>query len=140
MWYSGNNEKRPYINGKAVEKGIIERRDEYLDLLINKSSKVVAILTGDEHNYNYLEITDEVPIYPENYTHKKIQISRPIYQINNGASGAPYYGQEILPWSDFTKSFSVENALCLFYVEGKSIVMKVFNPDTLNKIDEVEIR
>jgi len=140
MWYSGNNEKRPYINGKAVEKGIIERRDEYLDLLINKSAKVVAILTGDEHNYNYLKITDEVPIYPENYTHKKIQISRPVYQINNGASGAPYYGQEILPWSDFTKSFSVENALCLFYVEGKSIVMKVFNPDTLNKIDEVEIR
>lgn len=140
MWYSGNNEKRPYINGKAVEKGIIERRDEYLDLLINKSSKVVAILTGDEHNYNYLKITGDVPIYPEDYAHKKLRISRPVYQINNGASGAPYYGQEILPWSDFTKSFSVENALCLFYVEGKNIIMKVFNPDTLNKIDEVILK
>ena len=140
MWYSGDNSKRPYIAAKPVEKGIIERRDEYLDILINESNKVVGLLTGDEHNYNWLKLTSEVPIYPENYPHKKLDVSRPIYQINNGASGAPYYGQEILPWSDFTQSFSVENALCLFYVEGDNITMKVYNPDTLNLIDEVELR
>jgi len=140
MWYSGDNSKRPYIAGKPVEQGIIERRDEYLDILINDSKKVVGILTGDEHNYNWLKLNSEVPIYPENYPHKKLKVSRPIYQINNGASGAPYYGQEILPWSDFTQSFSVENALCLFYVEGDEITMRVYNPDTLNKIDEVKLR
>ncbi|MAY89207.1 MAG: hypothetical protein CML02_21100 [Pseudooceanicola sp.] len=140
MWYSGNNDKRPYINGKPVEKGIIERRDEYLDILINKSSKVVAILTGDEHNYNWLRITTEVPIYPDGYDKEKLEISRPILQINNGASGAPYYGQEKLPWSEFTRSFSVENALCLFYVEGNNILMKVLNPDTLNEIDNVKLK
>ena len=140
MWYSGNNEKRPYIAGRPVEKGIIERRDEYLDILINKSKKVVAVLTGDEHNYNRLQLTREVPIYPENYPHKKLNVSRPIYQINNGASGAPYYGQEKLPWSAFTKAFSVENAVCLFYIEGKKIKMKVINPDTLNPIDEIVLR
>ncbi|MBK9257184.1 MAG: metallophosphoesterase [Saprospiraceae bacterium] len=140
MWYSGNNDKRPYIAGKPVEKGIIERRDEYLDILINQSSKVVAILTGDEHNYNYMKITSEVPIYPENYPHAKLNISRPIYQINNGAAGAPYYAQEVLPWSAHTKSFSVENALCIFSVNGKKIEMKVINPDTLNEIDSLELR
>ena len=140
MWYSGNNEKRPYIGGKPVDKGIIERRDEYLDILINQSKKVVGMLTGDEHNYNWLKLTADMPIYPENYPHKKLNVSRPIYQINNGAAGAPYYGQEVLPWSKHTQSFSVENALCLFYVEGKKITMKVFNPDTLNQIDEVELR
>ena len=140
MWYSGDNSKRPYIDGEPVEKGIIERRDEYLDILINESEKVVAVLTGDEHNYNWLKLTPEVPIYPEDYSPDKLEISRPIYQINNGAAGAPYYGQEILPWSDYTRSFSVENALCLFYVEGDSITMKVYNPDTLNLIDEVELR
>ncbi|HAQ18899.1 MAG TPA: hypothetical protein DCR40_06640 [Prolixibacteraceae bacterium] len=140
MWYSGNNEKRPHIAGKPIQKGIIERRDEYLDILINQSKKVVAILTGDEHNYNRLQLTKEVPIYPENYPHKKLNVSRSIYQINNGASGAPYYGQEKLPWSAFTKVFSVENAVCLFYVKGKSINMKVLNPDTLNEIDEIKIR
>jgi hypothetical protein len=140
MWYSGNNEKRPYIAGKPVEKGIIERRDEYLNILINQSTKVVGILTGDEHNYNWLKLTAEVPIYPDGYSHKKLNVSRPIYQINNGAAGAPYYGQEVLPWSSFTQSFSVENALCLFYVDGKKITMKVINPDTLNEIDYVELR
>ncbi|NPA35972.1 MAG: hypothetical protein GXO47_03880 [Chlorobi bacterium] len=140
MWYKGNNEQRPFINGKPVDKGIIERRDEYLDILINKSSKVVAILTGDEHNYNRFKLTPDVTIYPENYEHPKLNISRIIYQINNGASGAPYYAQEKLPWSENTKSFSVENALCLFYVNGKEIVMKVINPDTLNEIDEIKLK
>jgi hypothetical protein len=140
MWYNGNNEKRPYIAGKPVDKGIIERRDEYLDIIINQSKKVVAVLTGDEHNYNRLELTQEVPIYPDNYPYKKLKVSRPIFQINNGASGAPYYGQEKLPWSSFTKAFSVENAVCLFYINGKHITMKVLNPDTLNQIDEIKLR
>jgi len=140
MWYHGNNKKRTYIAGKPVKKGIIERRDEYLDILINQSKKVVAVLTGDEHNYNRLKLTKEVTIYPENYPHKKLNVSRPIYQVNNGAAGAPYYAQEKLPWSEHTKAFSVENALCLFYVNGKSIRMKVLNPDTLNPIDEITLR
>ena len=140
MWYGGNNEKRPVVNGQPVEKGIIQRRDEYLNILINESEKVVAILTGDEHNYNWLKLTAEVPIYPEEYPYEKLNISRPIYQINNGACGAPYYAQEKLPWSSFTQSFSVENAVCLFYVDGGQITMKVINPDTLNDIDEVKLR
>lgn len=140
MWYGGDNNKRPWVSGKPVEKGIIERRDEYLDILINESKKTVAILTGDEHNYNWLKLTSEVPIYPENYPHKKLNVSRPIYQINNGAAGAPYYAQEVLPWSKFTQSFSVENALCLFYVDGNTITMKVINPDTLNEIDTLKLR
>ncbi len=140
MWYSGNNEKRPLVAGKAVQKGILERRDEYLDILINKSQKVLAVLTGDEHNYNRLRLTDEVTIYPENYPHEKLKVSRPIYQINNGAAGAPYYAQEVLPWSEHTKAFSVENAVCLFYIEGPTVKMKVVNPDTLNVIDEIQLR
>lgn len=140
MWYSGNNQYRPFISGKPVARGIIERRDEYLDILINQSTKVLAILTGDEHNYNWLKLTPEVPIYPEIWPLEKLRVSRPLYQINNGAAGAPYYAQEILPWSDFTQSFSVENALCLFYVEGSSVKMRVLNPDTLNEIDSLTLR
>jgi hypothetical protein len=140
MWYHGNNAKRPVIAGKPVEKGIIERRDEYLDILINRSKKVVAILTGDEHNYNRLQLTKGVNIYPENYPHKKLNVSRNIYQINNGAAGAPYYAQEKAPWSEHTKAFSVQNALCLFYIDGKKVSMKVINPDTLNEIDQIQLR
>ena len=60
--------------------------------------------------------------------------------VNNGAAGAPYYAQEVLPWSEHTQSFSVENALCLFYVEGSSVKMRVLNPDTLNEIESVTLR
>ena len=140
MWYSGNNEKRPFVDGKPLKYGIIERRDQYLNILINKSKKVLAIMTGDEHNYNRLKLTDEVTIYPEDYPHPKLNVSRPIYQINNGAAGAPYYAQEVLPWSEHTKAFSVENAVCLFYVDGPKVTMKVINPDTLNLIDEIVLR
>ena len=140
MWYSGNNEKRPYVAGKGLEKGILERRDQYLDILINKSKKVLAILTGDEHNYNRLKLTDQVTIYPDDYPFEKLNVSRPIYQINNGAAGAPYYAQEVLPWSEHTKAFSVENAVCLFYVDGATVKMRVVNPDTLNVIDEIVLR
>lgn len=140
MWYNGDNSFRPSIAGQPVEKGIIERRDEYLHILINQSTKVVAVLTGDEHNYNWLKLTPEVPIYPENWPYDTLQVSRPIYQINNGAAGAPYYGQEELPWSAYTQSFSVENALCLFYIDGKRVEMRVINPDTLNEIDRVVLR
>lgn len=140
MWYHGNNAKRTYIAGKPVDKGIIERRDEFLDILANQSTKVLAMLTGDEHNYNHMKLTNEVPIYPDNYPHKRLTFKRPIYQINNGAAGAPYYAQEKLPWSAHCKSFSVENALCLFYINGKKVEMKVINPDTLNELDFVRLR
>ena len=140
MWYRGNNSFRPYVAGTALEKGIIERRDELLDLLVNKSSKVIAILTGDEHNFARTEIGPETVIHPENYEPQKVSLSRTIYQINNGAAGAPYYAQEQTPWTPFVSGFTTQNALVLFNVNGKELTMEVFNPDTLEKFDELKMR
>ncbi len=140
MWYFGNNDWRPSIAGRPLPRGIIERRNEYLDLLINRSSKVVAMLTGDEHNYNRMKITSGMPIHPENYIGERLEVGRDIYQINNGAAGAPYYAQEVLPWSDHTKSFTTQNALVIIYVEGSRVSMEVLNPDTLERIDTAILR
>jgi hypothetical protein len=140
MWYSGNNQYRPYIAGKPHPKGIIERRDEYLDLVVNKSSKVVAILTGDEHNYNRLKVSSDMTIYPEMYFAEKIEINREVWQINNGAAGAPYYAQEQTPWSAHVQGFTTQNALVLIHVDGKKVTMEVINPDTLELIDEAVLR
>lgn len=139
MWYSGNNEMRPIVAGKPVEKGIIERRDEILDLLVNKSSKFRAFLTGDEHNYAKTLIEPNTNIYPPNYTKPKITLSRSIWQINNGSAGAPYYAQERTPWSPAVQKFSTQNALVIFEVDGERIMMRVKNPDTLEIIDEGEL-
>jgi hypothetical protein len=140
MWYSGNNDFRPYVAGKPVKKGIIERRDEVLDILSNKSSKVVAILCGDEHNYSRMKLTKETPIYPENYKGEKINISRPIWQITNGSAGAPNYEQEKMPWSRFVEKFTTQFALAFFHIDGDKVTLEVINPDTLETIEEMELK
>lgn len=140
MWYGGNNDMRPYVAGKPVEKGIIERRDEILQILINESTKVVALLTGDEHNYCKTHITPDTNLYPDNWDKPKLKIDRSIYQINNGAAGAPYYAQEITPWTPFTTGFTTQNALVLLHVQGEKISMEVLNPDTLDFVDELELK
>ncbi|GJM30350.1 MAG: hypothetical protein DHS20C17_29850 [Cyclobacteriaceae bacterium] len=140
MWYNGNNTWRPYVAGKPLEKGIIERRDQILDLLVNKSSKVIAVLTGDEHNYARTEIGPSTVIHPADYPHEKVKLSRTIYQINNGAAGAPYYAQEETPWTPFVSGFTTQNALVFFNIDGENISMEVLNPDTLEKFDQLELR
>lgn len=140
MWYRGSNDVRAYVAGQPLAKGIIERRDELLDILVNKSTKVVAILTGDEHNYNRLKLSAETEIYPEGYDKKKIKLSRTIYQINNGAAGAPYYAQEQTPWTQHVSGFTTQNAVVFFHVDGKKISVEVLNPDTLEEVDRFELR
>ena len=139
MWYDGDNSYRAHVKGEPVEKGIIERRDEILDLLVNKSSKFKAALTGDEHNYSLLKINDDMPRYPDGYDKEKVKLRRQVWQVNNGAAGAPYYGQEDTPWMDHLQNFSTQNALVFFHVYGLSIKVEVINPDTGELIDEFEL-
>ena len=140
MWYGGNNKIRPYVAGKKVKKGIIERREEFLDILINRSPKVLALLCGDEHNYTRLQITDDMPRFPKNYRGIKTKITRPFWQLTNGSAGAPYYGLENLPWTKNVKKFSTQYALMLFDVNGKSVNLRVINPDTFEEIETVKLR
>ena len=138
MYYDGNNEVRAFVAGKPVNKGIIDVRDEYLDLLVNKSTKVRAILTGDEHNYARTEIGPNTDVYPKDWKGKKIKFSRTIQQINNGAAGAPYYAQVEMPWTNKVSNFSTQNAIVIFDINGSEIEMKVINPDSFDEIDEFE--
>ncbi len=139
MWYNGNNDVRPYIGGKAVEKGIIERRDEFLDLLVNKSKKFRVLLTGDEHNYTRLTINENSEIYSKDWKGKRLKLSRPFVQIVDGAAGAPYYAEEKMPWSEDLNKFSAQFALVIFHVQGEKIFIKVMNPDTLEIIEEYQL-
>lgn len=139
MWYSGDNTPRPHVDGDPVEYGIIERRDQLLDAIVNESEKTRAILTGDEHNYNKLRIGPGMPRYPEGYEPDTLALEREIWQINNGAAGAPYYAQEELPWSDRVSSFSTKNVLTLFHVDGEQVRMEAIDPRTYEVVDEVLI-
>ena len=139
MWYYGNNNIRPTVAGLPVKKGIIERRDEFLDIMINKSDKVIALLCGDEHNYSRMKLTKKTSIYPEYYKGKKLKVSRPFWQITNGSAGAPYYGQEQLPWTESVEKFSTQYALMLFDINGEKVSLRVINPDTLEEIETIDL-
>jgi Calcineurin-like phosphoesterase len=140
MWYRGNNTMRSNVAGIPLAKGILERRDEMLDYFMNSSKKVIAILTGDEHNYCLTKIDNTMDIYPPNWMGARIDLSRTIYQVNNGAAGAPYYAQEQTPWTKNTSGFTTQHALVLFHVNGLTIDVQVINPDTLEEISRYTIR
>lgn len=146
MFYNGKNELRPFIankDGKLVahKKGIIERRDEYLRLLLD-TKKVVAVLTGHEHSYSRLEIKSDMPIYKNYEPENKLKINRKIYQINNGAGGSPYYEKGITPWNKdnkYLKFFTTQTSLVLFHIDGMNIDMEVINPETLQQIEYINL-
>jgi 3',5'-cyclic AMP phosphodiesterase CpdA len=139
MWYFGTNRIRPYAFGQKAKYGIIERRDQLLRL-INRNKKVVAVLSGDEHNYSLLKITPRMPLYKKGYQGPRIKLKRKIWQITNGTAGAPYYAQEKLPWSDFVKEFTSQNILSLFTVDGRNIYLKSVNPLTMKVYSKLKLK
>jgi hypothetical protein len=139
MWYGGNNAPRATVAGKPLAKGIVERRDDLL-ALIQQHPKVLAVLTGDEHNYNRTRLDATVPIYPPNWDKPKVVLTRPFYQINNGAAGAPYYAQDDTPWSAAVSGFSTQHAICLLIVEGAKVRLETVNPETLEVLDRAVLR
>ncbi|WP_281560252.1 metallophosphoesterase [Thalassomonas sp. RHCl1] len=134
MWYYGSNTPRPHLGGVGVSRGIIEQRNKLLGLM-DRHPKVFALLTGDEHNYARTLITPDSDIHPPGLEPKEKLLTRPLWQINNGAAGAPYYAQEKLPWSSDVVTFSMQHALVLFHVSGKQIRLEVLDPDTLSRVD-----
>ncbi len=82
----------------------------------------------------------KISIYTDSYIGKKIKITRKIFEINNGAAGAPYYSKQETPWNKiagYLRSFSVQNALVLIHVHGKKLGMQVVNPKTFGSIDHM---
>lgn len=140
MWYDGNNDPRPVVGSTPVEKGIIERRDELLDIIVNHHQKPKAILTGDEHNYCRTILNSDTDMYGRGYKGSKIKLDREIWQINNGAAGAPYYAQVQTPWSDSVYGFTTQHAVVFFHVQGNSIKVEVYNPESLLLIDSFDLQ
>jgi hypothetical protein len=81
-----------------------------------------------------------VPIYPPNWGKPKVTLTRPFFQINNGAAGAPYYAQDETPWSAAVSGFSTQHALCLVIVDGRKVRLETVNPETLEVLDRAVLR
>jgi hypothetical protein len=141
MWWNGDNTSRAYVAGKPLSKGAIERRDEILDICVNKSKKFLSFISGDEHNFSYLEVTPETPIYLDNYTGTKIKLNRPFFSINNGGGGSAPYGLLPSPWSSKFKYFTEPPIVALISVNGKSVTLNAMSAETFGNVcKDVKLR
>jgi hypothetical protein len=114
MWWNGDNRVRAYSKGPdgkpaAAAAGIIEVRNRLWSAL-SRSTKVAALLTGDEHVYYRTRIDSRTPvgIYPGDDTDGDGKLDRtspnpefehPVWQITAGNAGAPYYARTATPWA-----------------------------------------
>jgi len=141
MWYDGKNTPRAVVAGKPVKVGILERRDQILELCVNKSRKFLAFISGDEHNFAFLEVTPDMPIYLENYELARLKLSRSFFHINNGGGGSASYAMLSTPWSGNFKYFTEPPVVGLIHVNGKSVSLTAYNAETFGGIcKEVKLR
>jgi hypothetical protein len=142
MWYDGKNDMRPNIMGVPTEKGIIERRDQLIDVAINHSKKVIGFLVGSEHNFAMLEVTPDLDLYPKAYAPAKLKVNRKFFYIQNGGGGAYAYAlMNNNPWMDKFKFLTAPPSMALFHVNGPSVTLEAFNPETFEKIcEDVKLR
>lgn len=141
MYWSGDNTSRAVVAGVPLSKGAIERRDEIIDLCVNKSRKFLAFLSGDEHNFSFLQVTPETPIYKDGYAGARIKVSRPFYNINNGGGGSAPYAMLKSPWMASFRYFTPPPSVALITVRGKNVVLSAVRAETLEPIcKEIQLR
>ena len=123
---SGKGELGGYNEPNDPLGDVIDMRDRFWKILA-KSSKVLAVLSGDEHNYSRTRIDSDI--------HPDYQI--PIWQIISGGCGAPYYVQDkSVPWVEKVEAFSISKNYCLFTVDGRRVGLTVHS-DTGQTLDSV---
>lgn len=141
MYWSGDNTSRAVVAGKPLPKGAIQRRDEIIDACVNQSKKFLAFLSGDEHNFSFLQVTPETPIYKEGYTGPRMRISRPFYNINDGGGGSAPYAMLKSPWMASFKFLTPPPTVALITVKGKSVTLSALRAETLEPIcHEIPLR
>ena len=156
MWYNGNNNVKAYVNnGGTVEPagpGIVDTRNHFWET-VSGSSKVAAVLTGDEHAYHRIRIDSAMPVGMPDVPSDDSDgdgivceagetcspnpaFTYPTWQVTAGTGGAPYYALQDMPWRDNVVAFSSQTGYCMFEAKRNRISMTVYTI-TGQKIDYV---
>ncbi|NQV32370.1 MAG: metallophosphoesterase family protein [Phycisphaeraceae bacterium] len=151
MWWNGNNTLRAhtYTDGKIVPEttGMIDVRNRFWGALAH-STKVAAVLAGDEHEYHRLRVDQHTPVgvmaLDDTNGNNKLDDGRispnpdfthAVWQIVAGTAGAPYYAREDTPWKP--SFLSSQAGYCLFEADDKKISLTYYTV-TGQKLDYVE--
>ncbi len=112
MWWGGHPE-------------VVARRDELVRLLMEFD--VLAIFTGDEHNYTRTLIDERV----------SADYSGRLWSIVSGGCGAPYCAMRPeLPWAGSTEVYSAQQNYLLVDVDGASVRLRALG-ETGQVLDDV---
>ncbi len=124
---SGKGELGGYNELDVPLGDVIDMRNRFWGT-VSKYGKVIAVMFGDEHNYNRTRIDSAI--------HPDYQF--PVWQIISGGGGAPYYVQDkSVPWAKKVESFAPSKHYCLFTVDGNRVSLTVYS-DTGQILDQVE--
>ena len=143
MWHDGDNTVRAYRyeGGAAVpfEKGIVDVRNQLWEMLTH-SRKVAVVLGSDEHNYQRMLIGRKTPVgvpatddkngdgkLNDGVLSPDPAFARPMWFIISGGAGAPYYTQELAPWSEAVKAYTPQAHYVVFRSEKDRMSLQVFN-------------
>jgi hypothetical protein len=113
MWHGGDNNVRAYARNREGDlepagPGVIEVRNRFWRA-VSRSSKVAAVLVGDEHAYHRMLVDRETPVGvparddPDGdgvleRCSPNPEFQHPVWQICAGNAGAPWYAREETPW------------------------------------------
>ncbi|MFW6132638.1 MAG: hypothetical protein ACOC8F_01985, partial [Planctomycetota bacterium] len=149
MWWNGDNSVRAAVKGpdgtvRPAAQGIIEVRNRFWEA-VARSSKVAAVLAGDEHEYHRLRVDAATPVgLPdaddadgdgklETYS-PNAAFAHPVWQITAGTGGAPYYARQKTPWTP--ELLSSQHGYCLFTAGPDGISMDFYTL-TGQRVDHV---
>lgn len=151
MWWNGDNSLRAWTyrgNGLVASAlGMIELRNRFWTA-VARSSKVAAVLSGDEHEYHRLRVDSRTPVgvmaqddWDKNNKLDDQRISpnpafvHPTWHVTAGTAGAPYYAREETPWTP--EILSSQAGYCLFQATQEKISL-TFYAMTGQVIDHVD--
>ena len=134
MWYDGGDTNE---DGKIDDQDIkiVKNRNEMWEI-ISSCAKSVAFITGDEHAYSRIQITDETDVGPKRKPDGKASVfQHAVWQVTSGGAGAPWYDKELdLPWSSGLAAHSTQPHYAFFRVDGEKVALEVYS-QTGEKVD-----
>ncbi len=139
MWYNGgdtNHDGR--IDGADIK--IVHNRNDLWEIVAS-SPKAVAFITGDEHAYSRLLLTQETKVgHRAKSDGSQARYQYPVWQVTTGGAGAPWYDKDLhLPWSSELRAHSTQPHFVLFSIEGEQVRLDVPS-QTGESVDETELR
>jgi hypothetical protein len=131
---------------------MVDMRNE-LWTLASTRKKVAVMLGSDEHNYQRYLIDRKTPVgipakddrdgngvLDDGVFSANPAFRYPTWFVISGGAGAPYYTQEVAPWSGSSKFFTPQANYIIFRADRKKIGMEVYSQSgqLLDRVEDLK--